>query len=100
MATTPKKPQDYLKAEAADAPATVEFEHDGETYVIERANMNNLELFEAIEDERFITATRGFIGREQWAQFKDKYRTEDGNVPIESLEGFLQALMEAVGQGN
>lgn len=94
------KPQDHLKAEAGQEVQDVTFEHDGTTYVIPRANMNNLELFEFVEDQHYIKATRGFIGREQWAEFKDKYRTDDGNVPMESLEGFLEAMMEAVGQGN
>lgn len=94
------KPQDHLKAEAGQEVADVTFEHDGTTYTIPRANMTNLELFEFVEDQHYIKATRGFIGREQWAEFKDKYRTDDGNVPMESLEGFLEAMMEAVGQGN
>lgn len=99
MATV-KKPQDHLKAEAAQEPQDSTFEYDGEEYVIEAANLNNLELFEAVEDEQYIKATRGFIGREQWARFKDKYRDDQGRVPMEPLEGFLEAMMKAVGQGN
>lgn len=100
MASNVKKPQDHLKAEAGQEVADVTFEHDGVEYTVPRANMNNLELFEFVEDEQYIKATRGFVGREQWAAFKDKYRTDDGNVPLECLEGFLEALMGAVGQGN
>lgn len=100
MAANVKKPQDHLKAEAGQDVEDVTFEHDGVTYTVTRASMNNLELFEFVEDQHYIKATRGFVGREQWEQFKDKYRTEDGNVPLESLEGFLEALMGAVGQGN
>ena len=88
------------KDEALEAVADLEFEHDCTTYHIARENLDNLELFEDIEDQRYISATRGFIGRDQWSQFKDKYRTEDGRVPMEHLEGFLSALMEAVGRGN
>lgn len=97
-----KQPQDHKarKAEAQDLDENIEFEYDGTTYTVERANLDNLELFEAIEDQQYIKATRGFIGRDQWEKFKDVHRTEDGRVPMEPLEGFLEALMEAVGQGN
>ena len=90
-----KARKDEALAEVPD----ISFEHDGETYAVARENLDNLELFEAIEDQQYIKATRGFIGREQWDKFKDKYRV-DGRVPLEHLEGFLEALMEAVGRGN
>lgn len=88
------------KAEATDDPKDFTFEYDGETYTVAAENLDNLELFEAIEDQRYLRATRGFIGQAQWDAFKDKYRTPDGRVPMSGLEGFLSALMEAVGQGN
>lgn len=88
------------EAEAAEETTAVTFTHDGATYELLPESIDNLELFEAIEDEMYITAIRGFIGREAWAQFKDKYRTEDGRVPMASLEGFLDAVMGALGSGN
>lgn len=78
----------------------VSFEYDGETYTIDPANVDNLELFEAVEDEKYLTAARGFVGKDQWNKFKDTHRDAEGRVPMAPVEGFLQALMEAVGQGN
>lgn len=99
--TAAKAASTARKAEADPENAQpVSFEYDGRTYIIEQERLNNLELFEAIEDEKFLTATRGFLGREQWDAFKDDHRTEDGRVPMEPLEGFLADLMKAVGQGN
>lgn len=100
MATTQKKTTDARKAEATDEVQYVEFEHNGETYTVHPDALDNLELFEAVEDEQYLKATRGFIGKEQWDKFKNTHRTEDGRVPMAALEGFLQALMEAIGQGN
>lgn len=89
------------KAEARPEEAKpVEFEYDGKTYVVTPDALDNLELFEAVEDEKYLTATRGFLGKEQWERFKDAHRLPDGRVPLEAFEGFLQALMKAVGQGN
>lgn len=78
----------------------VSFEHDGATYTIDPENLDNLELFEAIEDEKYLTATRGFLGKAQWKAFKDANRDEQGRVPMAPVEDFLQAMMEAIGQGN
>lgn len=79
---------------------TVTFTYGDREYTIERDRLNNIELFEAIEDQRYITATKGFLGDDQWEAFKDANRTEDGRVPMEHLEGLLNAMMKAVGAGN
>lgn len=88
------------KAEATGKFEDVTFTHGGNEYTVRGESLNNLELFEAIEDEKYLTATRGFLGREQWDAFKDSVRTDDGRVPMEPLEDFLADLMKAVGQGN
>lgn len=100
MATTTKASADARKAEATQKREPVTFEHLGFEYTVSPENTDNLELFEAVEDEKYLTAVRGFLGNEQWALFKDNNRTEDGRVPLASLEGLLENLMEAIGQGN
>lgn len=92
-----KKPTDRLpaKAEAKDEPIIVEF--DGETYTIDRDNADNLELFEFIEDEKYMSAIRGFVGPEQWAKYKDAHRDEKGRVPAATFQDFLQIVMDAIG---
>lgn len=92
-----KKPTDRLpaKAEAKDEPIVVEF--DGETYTIDRENADNLELYEFLEDEKYMTATRGFLGLDQWAKYKDAHRDEKGRVTSEGYEEFMQAVIDAIG---
>lgn len=93
----PKQPQDHLpaKAEAKSGPVHVPF--DGVDYQIDRENINNLELFEFIEDEQYIKAIRGFLGLDQWAKFKDSQRDDQDRVSAAKFEDFLNAVMEAVG---
>ena len=91
------------KAKAAKAEATdsgVTFEYGKETYVIDSAAFTDVELIEAVEDEKYMKAIRGYLGAAQWARFKDSVRTSDGRVPMEEFEPFLKVLMEALGQGN
>lgn len=87
------------EANPEEAKPTV-FEHGNETYTIEPHTLDNVDLFEAIEDQNYITAARGFVGRDQWSKFKEANRTDDGRVPMKSVEEFLSAMMEAVGAGN
>lgn len=101
MSTAKSRAANARKAEASPALAQdVEFEYEGQTYTIEADRLNNLELFEAIEDEKYLQATRGFLGDAQWAEFKDSQRLPDGRVPMECLEGFLAEMVKAIGQGN
>jgi hypothetical protein len=96
-----KQPQDHkpkvseTRAEVEGAPLVVE--HDGATYEIDRANANNLELMEFAEDGLYLKAIRGYIGLDQWAAFKDKYRDEQGRVDADAFEPFLDAVMRALG---
>lgn len=92
---------DEQKAEATESEApAVEFDHDGETYTVERDALDNLELFEAVEDEKYLVACRGFIGDAQWAKFKEAHRNERGRIPMSAASDFLQKLMDAIGSGN
>lgn len=95
-ATTPNRPKKTAAAKAEALAQNVPFTFAGQDYVVERSNIDNLELFEAIEDGNYITAVRGFLGGEQWAQFKDAHR-EDGRVPMSALSDLLDTLMEIVG---
>lgn len=89
------------KNEAVPEEATpITFEYDGETYEIAADATDNLELYEAIEDDKMLTATRGFLGQEQYNKFKDAHRNENGIVSVTSFENFLQALMTAVESKN
>jgi hypothetical protein len=99
----PKTPQDHkAKADKAAAKSeaenkVIEVDFDGEHYAIDRIQADNLELMEFVEDEQYIKALRGYLGREQWDRWKDSQRTEDGRVPMAPFEDFLNRIMEAIG---
>ena len=98
MATNTAASNKARKAEAKPEKATpTTFEYGEETYTVAPEALDNVELFEAVEDQKYLTAARGFVGREQWDAFKNANRTEDGRVPMEHAEAFLKALMDAVG---
>lgn len=93
---TPKKPQDrkptdQARAEALNTPAAFDF--DGEEWTITPADATSLEFLAALEDERIITALRLLLGPDQAARLIKGRRVED-------LEGFFDAMGEAVGSGN
>lgn len=70
---------------------------DGHPYEIVRAAATNVETFELIEDGKYVTAVRSWIGAEQWTIFKDAHRDPATNtVDMEHLEGFINAVMKAV----
>lgn len=83
------------EAKGEKTPTTFEF--GGRTYEVSPDATDNVELFEAVEDEKYLTAARGFLGKDQWQAFKDDHREDDGRVPMAPVEDFLKALMEAVG---
>lgn len=94
----PKKPQDHKPpAQAAAVGGVIEVDYNDVTYLIDRANADNLELLEFVEDEQYIKAIRGYVGLDQWAKFKDSIRDEQGRVPSAPFEPFLNAVMAALG---
>jgi hypothetical protein len=95
-----KAPQDRLPKQTAKTEAEgsdIQVEWQGIAYTIDRDNANNLELFEFVEDEKYIKAIRGYLGEDQWAKWKDSVRDDHGRVPADGFEGFLNAIMAAVG---
>lgn len=94
--TTPKKPQDRQpsnaqRAEVANTPATFDF--DGEEWTVTPADATSLEFLAALEDNQIIGALRILLGHEQAGRLIKGRRVED-------LEGFFEAMGEAVGTGN
>lgn len=94
-----KKPQDRkAKAEATGEPLRVEYE--GHEYVIDREAADNIELMEFVEDEKYLSAIRGYLGREQWGVFKDSVRDAAGRVPAEKFSEFSELIYAAMGNLN
>lgn len=90
-----------VKAEASkqtdpDKPVLVRqvtFEHKGVEYTMRGDTMEDVEILEAMEDERYITAIRSIVGNAAWARFKESVRTPEGRVLASELEEFLQKVM-------
>lgn len=83
-----------------NGPKFYELDFDGQHYVIESEAANDLELYEHLENEHYLQALRGFLGDDQWQQFKESQRNDAGRVPMDRFEDFLNACMEAIGAGN
>src|SRR5699024_12722560 len=95
MATAPKgakAPQDHKAAKAEAENKDITFEWNERDWIVPREAFDNVELFEAIEDEKYLTAVRGYLGRTQWSEFKDSVRDDAGRVPTEQFESFLNTL--------
>lgn len=90
-----KAARDAAKAEAAGQPIT--FIYQDVRYDIDRENANDLELTEFAEDGKYLSAIRGYLGRDQWSKWKDANRDDKGRVDATHFEPFLNAVMEAIG---
>lgn len=91
-----KAPQDHLptikqRTEALDKPVT--FAYDDDEWTVTPSDATSLEFLAFLEDEAIIAALRHLLGREQAARL---FRGRS----IEDLEGFFEAMGEAVGTGN
>ena len=102
MPTVPqgaKKPTDRAAKAEAKRAQFIEIDHNEVRYIIDRDNADNIELMEFVEDGKYITAIKGYIGDDQWERFKDANRDEKGRVRSANFEPFLQAVMNAIGGG-
>lgn len=82
-----------VKAEVKKKNHTFTFE--GEKYEVAPTSEWDLDVLEAVEDDKAIAIVRSLLGPVQWAKFKSKPRK------VEDLTRFFEALAKAVGlQGN
>jgi hypothetical protein len=70
------------------------FEYEGREYNVSSSALDDVEILELLEDEKYISVVRRILGKEQWETFKDSVREADGRVPSASLEGFLKVVMK------
>lgn len=92
----PIAPQDHLpskqqRAEAEDTAVT--FTYDGDEFTVIPSDATSLEFLAALEDQEVIKALRFLLGHEQAA-------TLIKGRKVNQLEGFFEAMGEAVGSGN
>lgn len=100
-ATRPTRPTDRKQSAASArqeaAARGVTFTYDDVKYVVGPEAATDLELLEAMEDQRWIAACRGYLGKPQWDAFKEAHRDADGRIDAAHLEGLLQTLIDALG---
>lgn len=94
-----KRPQDHLAAEAKGEVVETTFEFRGTEYTVRNDALDDLDVMEAIEDERYIRAARAILGAEQFGRLKAQMRAEaeDGRARMSTdFKDFLEALFESV----
>ena len=67
------------------------FVYDGEKYEVAPTSEWDLDVLEAVEDDKAIAIVRSLLGPEQWAKFKSKPRK------VDDLNKLFQAIAKAVG---
>lgn len=72
-------------------PESLEVEFDGVTYQINPRMLDDIDVVEAIEENRSVKAVKAFLGVRQWAAFKQTH-TSYSNDLIEILNEILQAI--------
>lgn len=79
-----------LKEEAEEL-KVYSFEYDGDKYVFDKSTVDDVEVYEAMEDGKMAVPLRTILGAEQWAKFKSKKRT------VEELGRMLEAMYASIG---
>ena len=72
----------------------VEFEYNGETYSIPPAEEWDIDVLEAIDDNKLTYALKALVGEEQYARFRKTNRT------VKALGEFMSAATKGAGAGN
>lgn len=104
MTTVPagaKMPQDRkkpaVKAEGQGTPPSpIVFTYHDTEYTLDPAALDDLDVMEALEDQRMVTFLRLVLG-DQYDRMKDQLRAEHGTrVTGESVGAFVEAMFGAV----
>lgn len=80
------------KNDATGAPHEVEF--NGETYLVPTADEWDIDVLEAIDEQRLTHALRALLGVEQYAKFRKT------NTKVKALGDFMNAAGQKVNAGN
>lgn len=69
-------------------------DYAGETYIITRDDMDDLDLMLAFSSGNIIGAVMQLLGAEDWKRFEDSVRTDKGKVPMTKTKEFLDLIAE------
>ena len=87
-----KKPSDRQTAKADVVATKSTFEWRGTEYTVDPDLIDDLEFFEALENNQFATAVRMMLG-DQYRQFKDQVKEAEGRVSLATTQAFLEEYM-------
>lgn len=92
-----KKPQDH-KPKASD---TAEFDFAGESYVVEKDAVEDLNFVELMQEGKTYPAWHLALGDEAWDRFRTSVADKKtGRISRKAQEDFFSALTEAVEDAN
>jgi hypothetical protein len=93
-----KKPQDRQTAKSDVVTSKSAFEWRGTDYVVDPDLIDDLEFFEALENNAFATAVRKMLG-DQYDKFKDQVKAAEGRVSLATTQAFLEEYMAEAQRG-
>lgn len=85
----PDKAKAAQVAEAKPKTEDLKFTYDGREYTIPRDVLNDVQVIEALQDDKMVALVRALIGPLQWKIFNIQRRS------MEDLTEFSTALFEA-----
>lgn len=95
-----KQPQDRQTARSEVIGNKTEFDWKGTTYTVDPDLLDDLEFFEALEDNQIASAVRKMLGVDQYTTFKDQVKEAEGRVSLETTSQFLKDFMAEAKRGN
>ena len=93
-----KKPADRQTAKSDVVKTKSTFDWRGTDYVVDPDLIDDLEFFEALENNHLATALRIMLG-DQFAKFKDQVKEAEGRVSLATTQAFLEEYMERAQRG-
>jgi hypothetical protein len=82
-------------AQKNEATGTVDVEFHGMTFTIDREVAKDIDVLEAIEEQKIVAATKAVLGPEQWKRFRASTPTPNADTIGELFEALGQAVAGA-----
>ena len=73
---------------------THEFKFNGDNYIVDGKALDDVEVFEMFEEDKFMSAVKKILGVDQFVAFKDNNRQDDGRIPMEVFGDFVETMFE------
>ena len=87
-------------AKARALKGNAKFTFKDHEYEVQAEALDDIEVFELFEDEKYMTAVKKVLGKEEFETFKDNNRNEQGRVSMEVFTEFVETMFEALNLGN